>query len=114
MIKVLTSPHEIKQFLKHLIHEQIEAYFDRVKDDEDMLLAVTDTQSQADQIKAFLLRSKVLADRRFMDIAVQRIPNLSTGEERFPVFGVFYVSGHLKADRARVMNNVLAKIIMNL
>lgn len=111
MANVLTNPEEIKKFLKHLVYEQVEAYFERFDSDSEMLLAIADSQSQADRIKSFLLRSSVLSDRCSMAIAVQRFPNLFENDDKFPLFGVFYVSEHPKEDRAKLMNNVLVKAI---
>ncbi len=111
MTKVLTNPKDIKKFIKQLIQAKIEAYFDRFKDDSEMVLAITDTQSEAEKIKSFLLRSRVLSDRRSMVIAVQRFPDLLGVDDKFPLFGVFYVSVHEKEDRAKVMNNMLVKAI---
>jgi hypothetical protein len=114
MVKVLTNPIEIKQFLKQLVSKQIDAYFARFKDDSEMLLAVVENQAQAEQIETFLRRSRALTERRFLDVAVQPLPGLAVGDEKFPLVGVFYVSGHLKKDRARVMNHVLGKLVRNL
>ena len=111
MIKVLTSPKEIKQFFERLLCEQIEAYFDHFQDDAEMLLAIADTPAEADNIQALLLRAGVLAERRSLDVAVQRLPQLAASPDKLPEYGVFYTSVHVKKDRARTMNDLLVKII---
>ncbi len=111
MVQVLTNPQDIKKFLKYLVHAQIEAYFERFHEESDMLLAITDTQSQVDKIQSLLLRSSVLSDRRAMAITVHRLPNLVAGEAKFPLFGIFYISVHTKEERAKVMNTILVRAI---
>jgi hypothetical protein len=111
MTKILTDPKAIKKFIKHVIHAQVEAYFERLKQNSEMMLVITDTPTQADEIKSFLLRSRVLSDRRSLTVCTQPFPGLSECGEGPPFFGVFYVSGHEREDRAKTMNNVLEKAI---
>src|SRR4030042_3831296 len=111
MTAVFTNPQEIKQMMKQLIQSHIEAYFERFKDGAEMVMAITDTQSQADKIKSLLLRSSVLSDRHSMSVAVQGPPGVREDEDTFPLFGVFYVSVHTKEERAQVMNTVLVNAL---
>ena len=111
MTKILTNPKAIKRFIKQAIQAQVEAYFERINDDSEMLLVVTDTPTQVDQIKSFLLRSRVLSDRRSLTVCTQPLPNFSEHRGNPPFFGIFYVSEHEKEDRAKTMNNVLARAI---
>ena len=114
MTKILTNPKAIKKFIKHLVQVQLEAYFERLKDNAEMMLVITDTPAQADQIQSFLHRSRVLADRRSLTVCTQRFPNLMESEENSPLVGVFYVSEHEKAERAQIVNTVLEKAIIRL
>jgi len=114
MTKILTDPKAIKKFIKRLVQVQLEAYFEHLNDDSEMLLVITDTPTQADEIQSFLLRSRVLSDRRSLTVCTQPFPDLSENRENAPFFGVFYVSEHEKKDRAKIMNNVLARAITRL
>jgi hypothetical protein len=111
MTKILTNPKAIKRFIKHVIQVQLEAYFECLNDDSEMLLVITDTPVQVDKIKSFLLRSQVLSDRRSLTVCTQPFPKLSENHETAPFFGIFYVSEHEKEDRAKIMNNVLTRAI---
>lgn len=111
MTKILTNPKAIKRFIKHLIQVQLEAYFDRFNDDSEMLLVITDTPAQVDQIKSFLLRSRVLSDRRSLTVCTQPFSGAPEHTGDSPFFGIFYVSEHEKEDRAKTMNNVLSRAI---
>lgn len=111
MIKILTNPKAIKKFIKRVIQVQLEAYFERLNDDSEMLLVITDTPAQVDKIKSFLLRSRVLSDRRSLTVCTQPLPDFSEHTGKSPFFGIFYVSEHEKEDRAKTMNTVLASAI---
>jgi hypothetical protein len=114
MTRILTNPKAIKKFIKQLIQTQVEAYFERLKDNAEMLLVITDTPAQADKIQSFLHRSRVLSDRRSLTVCTQRFPNLLESDENPPFFGIFYVSVHEKAERAKTMNTVLERAITRL
>ncbi len=114
MTRILTNPKAIKRFIKHVVQVQLDAYFEQLNDDAEMMLVLTDTPAQTDQIKSFLLRSRALADRRSLTVCTQPFPNFSDNTEESPFFGIFYVSEHEKEERAKTMNNVLTRAITKL
>ena len=111
MTKILTNPKAIKRFIKHFIQVQLETYFECLNNDSEMLLVVTDTPAQVDKIKSFLLRSRVLSDRRSLTVCTQPFSDISKKTEDTQFFGIFYVSEHEKEDRAKTMNHVLTSAI---